>query len=145
MNREYNRVIESGFAADDKKANEILRSVIGQIADGIWENCNGMDKYWLNFDIGDDNKILVNAETGTYYCHKWLVNPYYGKTDAEVRKYIANKVKQIVKINLEDRSISHEWKRDNNTECGYLGYEETITVADAYRVYDRLLGRKIYA
>lgn len=136
--------IKTGFSASDKKAKEILDSVIGQLSDGIWENSPGMGKYWQNIDIiteGDDIVISVKDSYGS---------PYYELRDEEraekISNFFANKIKQIIKIEKEDDYTSDaknlEWKRDCEAVTEYMGYDEKITVKDCYRVYDKLKGRK---
>lgn len=60
-------------------------------------------------------------------------------TDEKVKNFFANKIKQIIKIeesNLKEfynnTSKDLSWRKDNQQKCGYMGYKETITVADAY-------------
>ena len=48
-------VVKTGLSASDKKAKEILNSVIGQMSDGIWENSPGYSRYWKNIDIGEED------------------------------------------------------------------------------------------
>lgn len=99
------RVIETGLDERNKKYNEILRSVIGQLSDGMWENCNRLIGYWI-FDeaTGKDNKIVVSNEP-----YEWdkrgsrkYKNPYLKMTDQEIREFYAKKIKQIIREELKD-------------------------------------------
>ena len=135
-------VAKTGLSASDNKAKEILHSVIGQMSDGIWENTPGYDRYWKNVDIAEeDGEIVIYG--GTAYGSPFL--DYHSSTgvkdDAAVRKFMAHKIKQIVKIEAEDGNSDIVWKRDCETPLSYMGYDESITVRDCYRVYDKLLGR----
>ena len=135
-------VVKTGLSASDKKAKEILNSVIGQMSDGIWENSPGYSRYWKNIDIGEeDGEIVIYG--GISYGSPFI--DYRSSTgvkdDSAVRKFMAHKIKQIVKIEADDGNSDIVWKRDCETPLSYMGYDETITVRDCYRVYDKLLGR----
>lgn len=116
---------------NDDRANDVLNAVIGQLSDGIWENSRGMEKYWQYADIerkGSEIYIVVDRDS-------WA-SGYRGKSDEDIKRYFAQKVKQIVK------EEGLEWSRDNTDVSNYLDYHSGVTVQDAYRVYDKLLGRK---
>ena len=135
-------VAKTGLSASDNKAKEILNSVVGQMSDGIWENTPGYDRYWKNVDVTEeDGEIVIYG--GTAYGSPFL--DYHSSTgvkdESAVRKFMAHKIKQIVKIEAEDGNGDIIWKRDCETPLSYMGYDETITVRDCYRVYDKLLGR----
>ena len=107
-----------------------MLSVIGQLSDGIWENSRGMEKYWQYADIikkGSEIYISVNTEN--------YESGYRGKSEQDIKRYFAQKVKQIVK------EEGLEWSRDNTEISAYLDRGSDVTVQDAYRVYDKLLGR----
>lgn len=131
-----------------KKAKEMLRSVIGQMSDGTWENSKSMEKYWMFATIeralDGENIIEIGVETGRMYCHRYVNNGFSKMTDDQIREFFAKKIKQIAKIELKDNDKTTEWKR-NNTEfksC-YLNYNEDISIADAYLCYEFLLGRNL--
>ena len=126
--RSQNTLIDTGLS--DRKAEEVLQSVIGQLSDGIWENSRGMEKYWQYADIikkGSEIYISVNTEN--------YESGYRGKSEQDIKRYFAQKVKQIVK------EEGLEWSRDNTEISAYLDRGSDVTVQDAYRVYDKLLGR----
>lgn len=126
--RPQNTLIDTGLS--DRKAEEVLLSVIGQLSDGIWENSRGMEKYWQYADIikkGSEIYISVNTEN--------YESGYRGKSEQDIKRYFAQKVKQIVK------EEGLEWSRDNTEISAYLDRGSDVTVQDAYRVYDKLLGR----
>ena len=139
-----------------KKANEMLRSVIGQMSDGIWENSKLMDKYWMFAYIDraadGENIIEIGTETGKMYCGRYVYNGFADMSDDQIREFFAKKIKQIAKIELNDNAKiklkdsdeTPKWNR-NNTEfksC-YLNYNEDISIADAYLCYEFLLGRNL--
>ena len=126
--RPQNTLIDTGLS--DRKAEEVLLSVIGQLSDGIWENSRGMEKYWQYADIikkGSEIYISVNTEN--------YESGYRGKSEKDIKRYFDQKVKQIVK------EEGLEWSRDNTEISAYLDRGSDVTVQDAYRVYDKLLGR----
>ena len=126
--RPQNTLIDTGLS--DRKAEEVLLSVIGQLSDGIWENSRGMEKYWQYADIikkGSEIYISVNTEN--------YESGYRGKSEQDIKRYFAQKIKQIVK------EEGLEWSRDNTEISYYLARDSEVTVQDAYRVYDKLLGR----
>lgn len=132
------RIIDTGIPATDKKSKEILDSVIGQLSDGIWENSPGMAKYWQNLDVSiKDGDIVITEST---YSPFWKYSP--AERDKKVLEFFANKIKQIIKTEIEDGNENLEWNRDCTGVSDYLGYKEQITVRDAYKVYDKLKGRK---
>ena len=152
---EYNRKIKTNLEATNKNY-EILRSVIGQMSDGIWENSPRAEGYWrfATIEKSDDNKIVIAVSTiysysdiyGKYYHgNKCLINRFANMTDDKVKAYFANKIKQIIKIEestlkeyYNDTSKDLSWRKDNQQKCDYMGYKETITVADAYAAYKNL-------
>lgn len=131
------KTIKTGLASSTDF--EVLESVMGQMSDGIWENSPAMEKYWKNADIRMiNNEICIEVNE-----HGWN-NPYYGKSDKEIKKYFATKVKQVVKKEEEYNFNGVKWTRDNDTVLDFMGGHivREITVQDAYKVYDILLERK---
>lgn len=145
----YNRKIKTNLEATNKNY-EILDSVLGQMSDGIWENSPVVEGYWrfATIEKSDDNKIVIAVSTiyGTnYHDNKCLKNRFVDMTDDKVKAYFANKIKQIVKMEesilkkfYNNTSKDLSWRKDNQQKCGYMGYKETITVADAYAAYKNL-------
>jgi hypothetical protein len=132
------------------KANEILRSVLGQLSDGLWENSRGYTKYWINFNVerraNGQVYFAVNKKCYEVFGGDYHANPFEYMSDAQFLNWVAAKLKAVIVAELKDESIpSREgWKRNNTMfESTYLSYNEKITVADIYVVYDWLKGRKI--
>ena len=124
-----NLIIKTGLT--DKNAYDVLRSVEGQLADGIWENSPGMSRFWQYMSIGNEgNEVVAKFDTNDYS------SGFRGKDELQIKKWLANKVKQIVKEEGLD------WDRNNTETVSYM--HGNVTVQDAYRVYDKLLGRKDY-
>lgn len=126
-------IIDTDFASSDYKASEVLRSVIGQLSDGIWENSRRMEDYWRSLQvISQNDHICIKVYTRGIF---------FGMHNEDIAKWYANKIKQIVKICMKDDMCAGKWERTNTNRCCYLDYYSGVTVQDAYRVYDRLLGR----
>ena len=145
------RTVETSFNAEDKVIEAILESVIGQLSDGIWENSPAMNKYWVGMQI-QNNDILVSDNFTVSFCKTRYNNPFFNMPDEKIKSWFADKLKAIVKHEEKDSGGKNWWKRDNMQELDYLSrmYKDeegviktrTVTVADAYKVYDRLKGRK---
>lgn len=115
---------------------EVILSVLGQLSDGIWENSNGMNKYWEYADV-EGTDLQVDDDS-------WR-SGFRGKTEADVRNWFANKAKQVVKIWAEDygKDPVAIWKRDNTDEVAYMGHHRLpVEVRDVYECYDYLKQRK---
>lgn len=147
-NEEKSRKVDLGIDVSSSTAikdKEMLDSVVGQLSDGIWENSPGQNKYWSNMAYEQHNNRITFAtrENGGYnpVAHHWVSNPFSSKSDQEVKDYLANKIKQIAKQEMKDNPSVGSWDRNNTNKLDYLGYDEEITVADAYNLYDRLKGR----
>jgi hypothetical protein len=117
--------INTGIPATDKRLN-ILGSVIGQMSDGIWENTRSMEKYWksLSYEKGSDGNIWL--EDRGYVC-------------SDVKDFFANKIKQIIKIEIEDGNDKLIWSRSCSGVPHYMHGQ--VTVGDCYELYELLKGR----
>lgn len=145
-NTNKTRTINTTFYGD--YAAEIINAVAGQLSDGLWENSRGYDKYWTNFSVKrlDDNRVvfIVNTDSYTRYCGRFLENPFCRMTDTEFLAWYAGKLKAVIRAEAKDNNWKKGWWKRNNTtnKSIYLNYKLDITVADIYCVYDELLGRK---
>lgn len=134
------RVIRTGLSG--AKNNEILNSIIGQMSDGIWENSPSIEPYWMFANVDDDCNFVVKSRPVIWdnYNRKGRRNPYYQKPDHDILRYFANKLKQIVREYANDKGLDFKqlWNRDSEEVCDYLGYDEDITIGDAFKVYQAL-------
>lgn len=141
------RIVKTNVPAT-AKALEIMRSVLGQLGDGIWENTNAYTSYWYCANIVDDNgfvAIALNADSYYSYCHNWYINKYYRMTDADVRKFFRNKLRTIVRHEANDNPMyDYSFTRDNAMTLGYIGYKETIEVGDVFNVFNILKQEPIF-
>ena len=148
---EYEEVKERKIplGLNDDKSRDIINAVVGQLSDGMWENSPGMERYWkFAHGLDKDGNIVVDNgyKSEEYYGGmnrygytprklRWVYSAFSKMSDDQVKKYFANKIKQIVK------EEGLEWNRNNTDPCEYLDYHSGVTVRDAYKVYDKLLGR----
>lgn len=136
------RIIKTNISGN--KGNEILRSVVGQMSDGIWEDSSYYTGYWLFVDIDDYNNICVYDKK--YYSHdtyygKPVRNKFYSMPDDEVKKFFARMIKKIVFEELKDRNINRrkQFKLGNSLELSYMNYRECVTVSDCVEAYNTLM------
>lgn len=104
----------------------ILASVIGQMSDGIWENTRSMEKYWKSLDYSVNPAGFLVIEDRHGVCS----NPC---------DFFANKIKQIIKIEIEDGADLY-WDR-NCGKCPTYIHGPLTTVGDCYALYELLKGR----
>lgn len=143
-----------------KKTAMCVRSIRGQLSDGMWENSPRMDRYWLFMDADSSTGIVeISDQKGfhdwEWHCRRggqyktlvWKENGFSGKSLEDVCIFLANKLRTIVKGFCNDNNLNMKdaWNRDNSLACAYLhGYEDgklvEITIGDAYRAYKELRG-----
>lgn len=133
------RIIETNISG--KKANEILRSVIGQMSDGIWENSGYYTGYWPFVTISDSNCIKISESSWNDFWNCY--NKFKYMKDKEILEFFAKKIKQIVQTELRYKNIPvrGEFKKGNDRRLHSLDYNEIIIINDAVEVYDALMGR----
>lgn len=147
MNKDKTRIIHTGLYSN--VAKEIISSVIAQQSDGKWENSPSMEKYWKFVDCvrAADNEVLIEVSTEPYkyeawsYHNKHICNGFYYMDEAKVKQKFAGWIKCIAKDEMKDENAGNQWKRNSGMKLDYLNYYENVTAADAYFVYEMLLGR----
>lgn len=118
--------ITTTIPATSKRLN-ILSSVIGQMSDGIWENTRSMEKYWKSLDYGTDANGYIYLEDTHFVC-------------PDVVSFFANKIKQIIKIEIDDGGNNGlVWDRSCSVSPYYM--HGNVTVGDCYELYELLKGR----
>ena len=118
--------INSGIKANDKFLC-ILSSVFGQMSDGIWENTRAMEKYWKSLDYSVNSAGYIVIEDRRFVC-------------ADPVDFFANKIKQIIKIEIDDGNCRMSWDRLCSATPSYIG-RGVATVGDCYQLYELLKGR----
>lgn len=108
------------------KFSSILNSVIGQMSDGIWENTRSMEKYWKSLDYSTDPDGYIVIEDRHGVC-------------PDPVSFFANKIKQIIKIEMDDGNRDLVWSRTCSATPFYM--HGGVTVGDCYELYELLKGR----
>lgn len=145
--QDNDRIIHTGMYS--LKAKEVLSSVFGQLSDGWGENNPRNDRWWKFGDVMQevDGEVTIHISTKTgerEYHGKWIENGFTGMSDTDVKQWMARMVKKTIQMELKDESIANRWRRDNiDFKTCYLSYNETITVAEVYCIYELLLERNV--
>lgn len=134
------RIIKTGLKT--QKECDILDGVFGQLSDGMWENSPAAGGYWPYIDAELENGEVVLKVSTAYRKYEEPTNKLLNMTDDDVKKWLAKKIKQVIKEEGLD------WKRDNSEKTGYLDTswrksKQSSTVADCYYVYEVLKGRNV--
>lgn len=134
------RIIKTGLKT--QKECDILDGVFGQLSDGMWENSRAAGGYWPYIDAELVNGEVVLKVSTAYRKYGEPYNKLLDMTDDDIKKWLAKKIKQVIKEEGLD------WKRDNSEETDYLDTswrtsKQTSTVADCYYVYEVLKGRNV--
>ena len=142
------RIIHTGLYS--KVAEEIISSVIGQMSDGWGESNPANEKWWRFADCvqASDSEVLIEVSTESWkydefrsYSHKYTYNGFHSMSDVEVKQKFAGWIKKTAKMEMNDENAGNQWNRGSEMKLDYLSYHENVTAADAYFVYEKLLGR----
>ena len=144
MNNNNIRQIHTGLYS--KVAKEIIGSVLGQLSDGWGENNSANDKWWSFAECKQaaDGEVLIEVSTvgsKISYHGKCLCNGFYHMSDVEVKQKFAGWIKKTAKMEMADENAGNQWNRGSEMKLDYLNCYENVTAADAYFVYETLLGR----
>lgn len=137
---EQYRIIKTGLKT--QKECDILDGVFGQLSDGMWENSRAAGGYWPYIDAELENGEVVLKVSNAYRKYDEPTNKLLDMSDDDIKKWLAKKIKQVIKEEGLD------WKRDNEEETDYLDTKwrkskQPSTVADCYYVYEVLKGRNV--
>ena len=148
LNDNKKRIIHTGLYSN--VAKEIISSVIGSLSDGWGESNPANDKWWRFADCvqATDGEVLIEVSTESWeydefrsYCHKYVYNGFHSMSDTEVMQKFAGWIKKTAKMEMKDENTGNQWNRGSEMMLNYLRYNENVTAADAYFVYEKLLGR----
>ena len=148
LNNNKKRIIHTGLYSN--VAKEIIQSVLGQLSDGYGESNPVNEKWWRFADCVrvSDGEVLIEVSTESWkydefrsYCHKYVYNGFHNMSDVEVMQKFAGWIKKTAKMEMKDENAGNQWNRDSEMKLDYLSYHENVTAADAYFVYEMLLGR----
>ena len=148
LDNKKTRIIHTGLYSN--VVTEIIQSVIGQLSDGWGESNPANDKWWKFADCvqASDGEVLIEVSTEPWeydefrsHCHKYAYNGFHSMSDVEVKQKFAGWIKKTAKMEMKDEKAGNQWKRGSEMKLDYLSYHENVTAADAYFVYEALLGR----
>ena len=92
-----------------------------------------------------DNKIVISIDndyhTYSIDSHKFVINGFKNKTDKEIKKFFANKIRQIIKREgIVNKSKKFGWRKNNKQISEYIGVGgDGIAISDAITAYNNLL------
>ena len=142
------RIIHTGLYSN--VAKEIISSVIAQMSDGWGESNPANEKWWRFADCvqASDGEVLIEVSTESWkydefrsYSHRYVYNGFHNMSDAEVKQKFAGWIKKTAKMEMKDENAGNQWNRGSEMKLDYLNHHENVTAADAYFVYEMLLGR----
>ena len=148
LNDNKKRIIHTGLYSN--VAKEIISSVIGSLSDGWGESNPANDKWWKFADCvqASDGEVLIEVSTESWeydefrsYSHRYVYNGFHSMSDVEVKQKFAGWIKKTAKMEMKDENAGNQWNRGSEMKLNYLNYHENVTAADAYFVYEKLLGR----
>ena len=148
LNNNKKRIIHTGLYSN--VAKEIISSVVGSLSDGWGDSYPANDKWWRFADCvqASDSEVLIEVSTEPWeydefrsYSHRYAYNGFHSMSDVEVMQKFAGWIKKTAKIEMKDENAGNQWKRGSEMKLDYLSYHENVTAADAYFVYEALLGR----
>lgn len=145
---EAKRIIDLDLT--DKRYFHVLKSIMGQLSDGMWENDPRMEPYWLAADPAFENgKVVLKIEPGQsvdgWGRTRTRRNPYFKMSDSEIGQFFANKIKALVAQYFKDYpdTANKAWRKNNDTCIKYMRdydtNEKTITIGDAFTTTRALL------
>ena len=134
------RIIKTGLKT--QRECDIIDGVLGQLSDGMWENSRAAEGYWPYIDAELEGGEVVLHVSKHYHSGGYLDNRFLKMTDDDVKKWLAKKIKQVIKEEGLD------WNRGNTEETDYLDTswrksKQPSSVADCYYVYEVLKGRNV--
>ena len=132
------------------KASEILDSVLGQLSDGWGENNSGNDGYWMfaRINRANNGEVLITISDDFYKSsfssyRSSTYNKFKGMSEDAIRRKFAYWIKKTTKMDIDDNKLE-PWNRHSVTsKLCYLGRHDDVTIAEAYVVYEILLGRNV--
>ena len=148
LNNSKKRIIHTGLYSN--VAKEIISSVIGSLSDGWGESNPANVKWWKFADCVQvsDGEVLIEVSTESWeydefrsHCHKYTYNGFHSMSDVEVKQKFAGWIKKTAKMEMKDENAGNQWNRSSEMKLDYLNHNENVTAADAYFVYEKLLGR----
>lgn len=155
MTKDYSNYMTIETGLNDNISLNVLKSTLGQLSDGIWENSRKAERYWpfAEAEMIDGNVCIVISKE--YSKHYGSGRNAWGYTNgficdlrmdvARIKDYFAKKIQAVVRENAKDypkAGIKCNAKCD--VKLDYMGcYDNSntpIKASDAYKVYKALNG-----
>lgn len=143
-NKENITIINTGLT--DSASLNVLKSTIGQLSDGMWENSRKAERYWpfADAEMIDGNVCLVISNDlykGRHYVNGFRVDLAMDHT--RIKDYFAKKIRAVVRENAKDypnRGIKCTSKCNVALDymSDYDNYDNEIRACDAHKVYAAL-------
>jgi len=136
-------VINTGLT--DSASLNVLKSTLGQLSDGMWENSRKAERYWpfAEAEMVDGKVCLVISKE---YSRRGYTNGFVydlGLDPVRIKNYFSRKVAEVVRQEAKDNpdsgircAASCEVALDYMSD--YDNYENKIRACDAHRVYKAL-------
>ena len=134
-------IINTGLT--DSASLNVLKSTLGQLSDGIWENSRKAERYWpfADAELIDGNVcIVISKGYKSGYTNGFVYD--LGMNESRIKDYFAKKVQAVVRENAKDypgRGIKCTANCD--VALDYMSDYESdseILACDAHRVYKAL-------
>lgn len=142
VNKENVLVINTGLT--DSVSLNVLKSTLGQLSDGMWENSRKAERYWpfAEAEMIDGNVCLVISKgSKSGYTNGFLYD--LSMSVPRIKDYFAKKIQAVVRENAKDyptRGIKCTSKCEVALDymSDYDNYENKIRACDAHKVYKAL-------
>lgn len=135
--------VSTGIAGP--KALALIKSVLGQLSDGYWENSPRMESYWpfMCTDVREDGtvEVCVSCKHDQARGRRWVVNKARWLTPAKLLKWFADKVYVLAKAEAEDWGSSEYRAIEGNQGVSrYLSREDAqLTGNDVWELRRALI------
>ena len=143
-NKENTTIIKTGLT--DSISLNVLRSTLGQLSDGMWENSRKAERYWpfADAEMIDGNVCLVISNDwhkGQHYMNGFFFD--LSMDPVRIKDYFAKKIQAVVRENAKDyptRGIKCTAKCEVALDymSDYDNYDNEIRACDAHKVYAAL-------
>ena len=137
-------IIKTGLT--DNTSLNVLKSTLGQLSDGMWENSRKAERYWpfAEAEMIEGNVCLVisnDLHKGRHYTNGFRSD--LAMDPVRIKDYFAKKIQAIVRENAKDypsRGIKCNAKCEAALDymSDYGNYENKIRACDAHKVYKTL-------
>ena len=151
-NKSNNLIINTGLT--DSVSLNVLKSTLGQLSDGIWENSRKAERYWPFADaemISGNVCLVISKEYSKRYgsgSNAWgYTNGFIcdlRMDSARIKDYFAKKVQAVVREEAKDyptRKIkcTAKCEVELNYMSDYDNHDNKIRACDAHKVYRALI------